>query len=98
MAKFKAYRTRQLMLLPPSLEDFVPSSHLARVVDEVVEALDTEEIEDKYSELGQNTYHPKIELKLLFYGYSTGNRSGRKIAKMCETDTAYMYLAQMYTG
>lgn len=96
MAKFKAYRTRQPMLLPPSLEDFVPSSHLARVVDEVVEALDTKEIEDKYSELGQNTYHPKIELKLLFYGYSTGNRSGRKIAKMCETDTAYMYLAQMY--
>ena len=96
MAKFKPERTRQLMLLPPSVEDFVPSSHLARVVDEAVEALDTEEIEEKYSELGQHTYHPKIQLKLLFYGYSTGTRSGRQIAKMCETDTAYMYLAQMY--
>ncbi len=96
MARFKPYRKKQLMLLPPSIEDFIPPSHLARVVDEVVEALDTEEIEDKYSDLGQNTYHPKIQLKLLFYGYATGNRSGRKIARMCETDTAYIYLAQMY--
>lgn len=96
MSKFKPYRKEQSMLLPPLLEDFVPPSHLARVVDEVVEALDTKEIEDRYSDLGQNTYHPKILLKLIFYGYATGNRSGRKIAKMCETDTAYMVLAQLY--
>jgi len=96
MARFKPYRKKQTMLLPPSLEDYVPASHLARVVDEVVEALDTKEIEDKYSDLGQNTYHPKIQLKLLFYGYATGNRSGRKIAQLCESDTAYIYLAQMY--
>jgi transposase len=102
MARFKPYRKKQTMLLPPSLvhwilrKDYVPASHLARVVDEVVEALDTKEIEDKYSDLGQNTYHPKIQLKLLFYGYATGNRSGRKIAQLCESDTAYIYLAQMY--
>ena len=66
MAKFKPYRKKQSMLLPPSLEDYVPASHLSRVVDEVVEALDTKKIagqpvwEDKYSHLGQNTYHPKI--------------------------------------
>ncbi len=96
MGKFKPYRNKQPMFLPPSIEDYVPSSHLARVVDGVVEVLDTKDIEDKYSDLGQNTYHPKIMLKLLFYGYATGNRSGRKIARLCETDTGYMYLAQMY--
>lgn len=96
MSRFKPYQNKQPMFLPPSIEDYVPSSHLARVVDGVVEALDTKDIENKYSDLGQNTYHPKIVLKLLFYGYATGNRSGRKIAGMCESDTAYMYLAQMY--
>ena len=96
MAKFKSYRKNQLYLLPPRLEDYVPEGHLARVVYEVVEGLDTSGIEGKYSELGQNTYHPKIFLKLLFYGYATGVRSGRKIAARCETDTAYMYLAEMY--
>lgn len=96
MAKFKPYRRDQLHLLPPSLEGFVPDGHLARLVYEVVEALDTSAIEDKYSDLGQHTYHPKILLKLLFYGYATGVRSGRKIAARCESDTAYMYLAELY--
>jgi transposase len=96
MAKFKPYRRQQRFLFPPSLEDYVPEGHLARLVCEVVEGLDTSRIENKYSELGQHTYHPKILLKLLFYGYTTGVRSGRKIAARCETDTAYMYLAEMY--
>ena len=96
MAKFKPYKVNQMMLLPPSIHDFVPEGHLAKVIDKVVEQLDIEAIERKYSELGQNTYHPKIMLKLLFYGYAVGERSGRKISKRCDTDTAYMYLSQMY--
>jgi len=96
MARFKPYRLDQLMLLPSSLHDFIPARHLARLVDKVVEKLETASIEDKYSELGQHTYHPKILIKLLFYGYAVGERSGRVIARRCETDTAYMYLAQMY--
>jgi transposase len=96
MSKFKPYKIGQLFLLPNSLHDFVEDGHLAKIVDEVVEELDTKEIEEKYDELGQKSYHPKILLKLLFYGYATGIRSGRKIATCCENDTAFMYLAQMY--
>jgi len=96
MAKFKPYKVDQLMLLPSSISDFVAERHLANLVDKVVEKLNTRAIEEKYSELGQNTYHPKIMIKLLFYGYAIGHRSGRKISVHCETDTAYMYLAQMY--
>ena len=96
MAKFKAYRRDQLHLLPHSLEEYVPEGHISRMIYEVVEGLDTSGIEARYSELGQNTYHPKIILKLLFYGYATGVRSGRKIALRCESDTSYMYLSEMY--
>lgn len=96
MAKFKPYRKDPLHLLPPSLEDYVPEGHLARLVYEVVEGFNTSGIEDQYSDLGQNTYHPKILLKLLFDGYTTGVRSGRKISARCETDTAYMYLSERY--
>lgn len=96
MQKFKTVNNEQLYLLPPSVEDFVPSSHLARVINDVVETIDVKEIELKYSFLGQKSYHPHLLLKLLFYGYSTGTRSGRKIASACEHDTAFMYLASMY--
>jgi transposase len=96
VAKFKAYTKDQLLLLPRSVNEFIPEGHLASLIDEVVERLDTSAIEQKYSELGQHTYHPKILIKLLFYGYAVGERSGRMIARRCETDTAYMYLAQLY--
>ena len=96
MAKFKPYIAEQLMLFPNSISEYVPKSHLARIVDKVVEYLDTTNLENKYSDLGQNTYHPKILIKLLFYGYALGERSGRMISRRTETDTAYIYLAQMY--
>jgi len=96
MPKFKPYRKNQFMLFPNSIDDYVPENHLSRMISNIVEQLDTRNIEDKYSSLGQNTYHPKILIKLLFYGYAIGERSGRKISSKCETDTAYIYLAQMY--
>ena len=96
MEKFKPINNDQLFLLPPSVEDFVSENHLARVIKEVVETIDVRTIETRYSHLGQKSYHPHLLLKLLFYGYSIGIRSGRKIAAACESDTAFMYLANMY--
>ena len=96
MKKFKPVNNDQLYLLPPSIEDFIPANHLARIINEVVDTIDVTEIELKYSHLGQKSYHPHLLLKILFYGYSIGMRSGRKIAAACESDTAFMYLAAMY--
>jgi transposase len=96
MQKFKPVTTDQLFLLPPSIEDFVPPGHLARIVNDIVETIDVSTIEKEYSLLGQKSYHPHLMLKLLFYGYCTGIRSGRKIAIACQQDTAFMYLACMY--
>ena len=96
MAKFKPNAADQLMLFPNSINDYVADGHFARLVSKVVEQLDTTGIENKYSDIGQNTYHPKILIKLLFYGYAIGERSGRMIARRTETDTAYIYLARMH--
>ncbi len=96
MQKFKPVNNDQLMLLPPSVEDFIPSGHLARIINDVVDTIDVSAIEARYSNLGQKSYPPHLLLKLLFYGYSIGMRSGRKIAAACESDTAFMYLAAMY--
>ncbi|HHT9137880.1 MAG TPA: IS1182 family transposase, partial [Candidatus Wunengus sp. YC60] len=68
-----------------------------RLVKEVVFSLDTEAIEAKYSFLGQRTYHPKLLLSVLFYGYATGVRSSRKLAERCLGDHLFIYLMQCYT-
>ena len=104
MNKFKPFHKVQLPLVGLSPEAFldyiesvIPEDHLCRLVKEVVFSLDTESIETKYSFKGQNSYHPKLMLSLLFYGYATGTRSGRKLEEKCLSDHMYIYLMQCYS-
>ncbi len=104
MTKFKPFHQFQKPLIgftPESFLDYIetvlPKDHLCRLVKEVVFSLDTESLEAKYSFLGQRTYHPKLLVSLLFYGYATGVRSSRKLEEKCISDHIYMYLMQCYT-
>ena len=61
------------MLLPPSLDDWLPENHLARFVGEIADELDLGEIEREYDEArGYPPYHPRMMLKILIYGYVNG--------------------------
>lgn len=103
MGKFKPFRVMQKSLIEVTSEMFldyinglIPEDHLCRLVKEVVFSIDTRKIEEKYSHLGQNSYHPKLMLSLLIYGYATGVRSSRKLAEKCISDNIYIYLVQDY--
>ena len=95
-SKFKPDTTPQSLLFGYNVDDFLPSSHLSRVVDAIVDTLDISEIEAKYSEQGQKSYSPKLLIKILFYGYSIGVVSSRKIAQGCVQDLGFMYLSKLY--
>jgi len=104
MNKFKPFHEFQLPLVGLSPEAFlnylervIPKDHLCRLVKEVVFSLDTEAIEAKYSFMGQSSYHPKLMLSLLFYGYAIGIRSSRKLAEKCLSDHIFIYLLQCYS-
>lgn len=92
---FKEYNQDQAFLLPPSIHDFLPEGHLARVMNEVVNELDLADLYEKYSDLGCAAYHPQMMLKVLFYGYAMGERSSRVISHKLKSDMAYMFLAAM---
>jgi transposase len=84
-----------LFLLPRSLHEFLPEGHLARAINEVINELDLRGLYDRYSDLGCTAYHPQMMLKVLFYGYATGERSSRVIAHRLRSDVAYMYLSAL---
>jgi hypothetical protein len=71
---FRPYDPNQVLLLPPSLEEWLPERHLARFVSELVEeALDLSAIRAAYTEeRGYPPYDPRLMVKLLIYGYCTG--------------------------
>lgn len=97
MKKFKAGSLDQIFLLPPSLDELVPRDALARVISEIVEMLDFSALYRRYDADGRPAYHPKMMLKILFYAYSNGITSSRKIAQRLEQDTHFMFLSGMET-
>ena len=50
MKTFRPYEPDQMLLMPPSLGDWVPEDHLARFVSDLVDTLDLSSIEDTYTE------------------------------------------------
>lgn len=89
------YNNRDKLLFPAAIGDYLAKDHLAWVIDDVVEQLDLNCLYKKVSFVGNPSYHPKMMLKILFYGYATSNFSSRKIAKGTETDVAFIFLAGM---
>jgi len=92
-SKFREVDRGTAYLLPPSLDDWLPEDHLARFVVEVVEGLDTEELERAYGGGGSAPYHPKMLLALLFYGYATGVFSSRKLERSTYDSVAFRFIA-----
>lgn len=96
MKKFKFYDSKTCPPLPIDVSTFLPPNHLARFVEEVVEKLDTKKIESNYSRLGQNAFHPKMILSIIFYGYMIGIRSSRSLEDACLTNMPFYYLSRGY--
>jgi transposase len=92
---FIEYDQDQAYLLPPSPRDWLPEGHLVWFMSDTVDQLNIDPILDKYrgGGKGQLAYHPRLMLKILFYAYSVGVFSSRKIAKQIEENLAFRVLA-----
>lgn len=85
----------QMTFLPPSIEDYVVKNHPVRAYDAFVEALDLKDLGIALDEnkVGNSSYHPKLMLKLLVYGYSYGTRSSRKLEREVINNLSFIWLA-----
>lgn len=92
---FRAVVPDQMLMLSPSLDEWLPEGHLARFVAELVdEVLDLGPILASYTEKrGFPPYDPRLMVRLLIYEYTTGVRSSRAIERKCTDDVAFRYLA-----
>ncbi|GAA3476026.1 hypothetical protein GCM10018966_005530 [Streptomyces yanii] len=92
---FRAFDPHQVLLLPPSPDYWLPQEHLARFVADLVdEVLDLGAVLADYTDKrGYPSYDPRLMLRLLIYGYTTGVRSSRAIERRCADDVAFRYLA-----
>src|ERR1700746_2271463 len=80
-------------LMPPSVDEWLPQKHLARFVVEVVDGLDLSAMSKSYRGSGSASYHPKVLLSLLVYGYATGVFSSRKLQRATYDSVAFRFIA-----
>lgn len=92
---FKAYHQNQQYLFPPSLEDMIVSNHPVRVVSEVIDKIDIDIIIKKYKPVGTSSYHPRMLLKVLVYGYLCNVYSSRRLEASVKENIHFMWLAGM---
>lgn len=91
---YKRGNRDQLMMLPPTIEEYVREDDPVRAYDAFVEALNLEElgIEVEEVKVGNSTYDPKAMLKILVYGYSYGWRSSRKLERALHHNLSFIWL------
>jgi transposase len=90
---FKRYVQNQPMLIPPSYDDLVPANHPVRVVNEVIERIDISSLESSYKGGGTSSYHPRMLLKVVVYGYLRNIYSSRKLEQAVNENVHFMWLA-----
>ena len=92
---FRPCAPDQLLLLPPSLRDWLPEGPLAFFIADTVAALDLQAFYAPYEGEGRRNrpVDPQMLVTVLLYAYATGTFSSRKIARKLEEDVAYRMLA-----
>jgi transposase len=96
---FRDYDQDQLLLMPPSVQEWVKEDSLARFLSEVIDGMDARGRLDAFyvpyrvDGWGAPAFHPVMMLKVVLYAYTNGVTSSRRIEAMLEVDIAFRYLA-----
>ena len=93
MSNFRPIDRQTRFLLPPSVDDWLPRKHLARFVVELIDSLDVSPMSGAYRGSGSASYHPRLLLGILVYGYATGVFSSRKLERATYGSVAFRFIA-----
>jgi transposase len=93
MSNFRPINRDMDFLMPPSVDEWLPERHLARFVAEVIEGLDLRSMTGSYRGSGEASYHPRLLLGLIIYGYATGVFSSRNLERATYDSVAFRFIA-----
>ena len=92
---FKDYNPKQNFLIPPSLEELIEPYHPVRTISDVIDSLDLQCLIKNYKPGGTSSYHPRMLLKVLVYGYLCNIFSSRRLEEALKQNVHFMWLSGM---
>src|SRR5450432_1785515 len=93
MSNFRTIDRKSGYVLPPSVDEWLPEEHLGRFIGEVIDDLDLGRMSRAYRGSGSASYHPRMLLGILVYGYATGVFSSRKLERASYDSVAFRFIA-----
>jgi transposase len=81
----------QPFLLAPDMRDWLPAGHLVWFLLETLEQVDLAAFHARHPNdgAGRAAYDPDMMVALLIYAYCCGERSSRRIERLCEVNVAF---------
>jgi len=88
---FHPVNRKQMYLMPPSIQDWLPEDDLAWFVLDATSQMELSKFYAKYRSdgWGHVAFEPSMMVSLLLYAYCVGERSSRKIEWLCRRDIAF---------
>lgn len=80
--------------LPLNTEYMIPNDDVVRLLSQIVEELNIEELNQTYSRIRENHATPRQMLKIMLYAYMNHIYSSRGIESACNRDINFMYLLE----
>ena len=92
---YMPYDPEAPLLLPTTLQEWLPSGHLSHFISDTVDSLNLQAFHARYGFGGRRNqpFHPAMMVKVLLYAYCTGVFSSRKIARRLVEDVPFRVLA-----
>jgi transposase len=91
--RFKNYDQEQVLQVPVNVSSLIPSGHLVRIVNKVVEDIDMSVLEPYYTVFGCPAYNPKMLIKVWIYGYCERIYTSRRLAKAMRENINFIWLS-----
>ena len=92
---FKSDHSKEQWLFPPSIGSMIPEDHPVRFIDGIIEEMDITDILSTYKGGGTSSYHPRVIIKILVYGYLDRIYSSRRLEQQTQENICYMWLSGM---
>jgi transposase len=92
---FKPYDQHQMSAFPLDLNELISDNHIVRSISQIIDKLDLTQLLAKYPKMGAASYHPRLLVKLLVYGYINNIYSSRQLEEACKRDIHFLWLTAM---
>ena len=91
--QFKPLTASQNVLFPSRLDEKIPEKHPVRLVSQIVDKLNLDDIFSTYKGGGTTSYHPRMMVKVLFYAYFNNIFESRKIEQALHENIYFMWIS-----